>query len=569
MSTEMVEKEILEFLSTDDPEVLCLSGRWGVGKTFAWNKYAQHASRANLIAFGRYAYVSLFGIGSLDELKYSIFQNTIQASQIGIEPSLDTLRSNTGATAEKLGRKSIWFFEHLPLVKNYVAGLGPVWFLSVSKTIICLDDIERRGKTLDVRDVMGLVSQLKEQKRCKVALILNDEALDQDKQDFDRYYEKVVDKSLKFAPTPDNCVSIALTDHVGTNKFLADDCVELGISNIRVIAKIARSVRKIEPLVRDFDEQVLIEAVKSLTLLGWSVFEPDRAPQLEYLKKRNLAIPLGPEKKNIPPDEAAWNALLNAYGFIAIDEFDLALLDGIRVGFFDRAQIQKLGAERDSKIKASKRDNSFEQAWSLFYDSFQNNQDEVLDRVYDAFVKTVQNRSAIDLSGAVTVFKEFGRRAQARTMIESYLTTHGNNRRAFDLNSSLFRRNIDDPDVIRAFKDKFASFKDERVPAEVLRTIARAQGWCLEDLSMLAALSADDYYKMFKENSGSDLRAIIEACLRFDTIINAPPPAKEISRLAKEALRRIGKESAINARRVRVCGVTVDDEPTTTPSPPN
>lgn len=158
LSTEMVEKEILEFLSTDDPEVLCLSGRWGVGKTFAWNKYAQHASRANLIAFGRYAYVSLFGIGSLDELKYSIFQNTIQASQIGIEPSLDTLRSNTGATAEKLGRKSIWFFEHLPLVKNYVAGLGPVWFLSVSKTIICLDDIERRGKTLDVRDVMGLVA---------------------------------------------------------------------------------------------------------------------------------------------------------------------------------------------------------------------------------------------------------------------------------------------------------------------------------------------------------------------------------------------------------------------------
>ena len=90
-----------------------------------------------------------------------------------------------------------------------------MWFLTIRNMVICLDDIERRGKNLPVRDVLGLVSSLKERKGCKVSLILNDEALEEDKKDFDAYYEKVVDTSLSFAPTPTECAQIALTPNCG------------------------------------------------------------------------------------------------------------------------------------------------------------------------------------------------------------------------------------------------------------------------------------------------------------------------------------------------------------------
>jgi len=63
----------------------------------------------------------------------------------------------------------------LPIVKGHVGGLGPIWYLTVNRTIICIDDIERRRKNLDLRDVLGLITRLKEQKHCKVWLILNDE----------------------------------------------------------------------------------------------------------------------------------------------------------------------------------------------------------------------------------------------------------------------------------------------------------------------------------------------------------------------------------------------------------
>ena len=35
MSTALVEKEIERFLASPEPEVLCLRGKWGVGKTYS------------------------------------------------------------------------------------------------------------------------------------------------------------------------------------------------------------------------------------------------------------------------------------------------------------------------------------------------------------------------------------------------------------------------------------------------------------------------------------------------------------------------------------------------------
>jgi hypothetical protein len=71
---------------------------------------------------------------------------------------------------KRLGKKSLGFIQQLPTVKSYVGGLGPLSFLSVREMIVCIDDLERHGKDLRLVDVLGLVSALKEQKRCKVVL---------------------------------------------------------------------------------------------------------------------------------------------------------------------------------------------------------------------------------------------------------------------------------------------------------------------------------------------------------------------------------------------------------------
>ena len=82
-------------------------------------------------------------------------------------------------------------------------------FALVRDYLVCLDDFERRGDNLNPRDVLGLVSFLREQRNCKVALILNDARLgDEERREFEAHLEKVVDVSLVFRPTPAEAAAI-------------------------------------------------------------------------------------------------------------------------------------------------------------------------------------------------------------------------------------------------------------------------------------------------------------------------------------------------------------------------
>jgi hypothetical protein len=65
--TERAQAEIKRFLSTEDAETLCFSGQWGVGKTYTWQTILMQAANAGEVGLKRYAYVSLFGINSLDD----------------------------------------------------------------------------------------------------------------------------------------------------------------------------------------------------------------------------------------------------------------------------------------------------------------------------------------------------------------------------------------------------------------------------------------------------------------------------------------------------------------------
>jgi Cdc6-like AAA superfamily ATPase len=560
VSIRLVESEIRRFLRSDEPEVISISGRWGVGKTFAWTKYFQDAKKNSEITLKRYSYVSLFGINSLDELKFTVFENTVNSSDTGADLSIETLESKLRAPIEGFARRSVGVFQRTRYVENYIGGFIPMFFSLVKNSVVCVDDFERRGKNLDVRDVLGLVNNLKELRRCKVCLILNDEALEQDEADYRKYVEKVVDANLKFDPSAEECAGIALTDGTQVSKLLAEHCIKLGISNIRVIKKIERSLRQLEPIVATLDPQVLRQAAHSLALFGWSMHEPTKAPDLEFLKARRREDFLGiSRKESVSEKEGAWNALLDAYEFASMDEFDLALLAGVQNGFFDLPLVSERASELDGKIKAGNLDAAFNSAWRMFHDSFDDNQEEVLAAMFKSFSEGVRYITPMNMSSTIAVFKELGRSSQALEMLKHYIESRSGEPEIFDLRNNPFGEDVRDPDVRKAFAEKYASVKRQKMdPATVLLRIADTGGWNQEDIRALAALSVDDYRKIFKANRGKNVRTIVNACLQFDRIGNATPEMSAISKNAKDALRIIGRESPINARRVKSYGVDVD-----------
>jgi hypothetical protein len=431
VSVKLVKEEIAKFLARKDAEVLCVRGRWGVGKTFAWSTGLEAAHHAKTIQLPRYSYVSLFGVNSLDELKFAIFENVITLNNGVVKADVNTLDAFVNS---KVGswRKLAKLAQSVPVVRNLIGGdaTSLVSFMTIRDQIVCIDDLERRGQKLDVGDVLGLISYLREQRACKVVFILNDEKLDDNaKKAFGTNLEKVVDVSLVYQPSATESVKIAIPETDDISKLIAEKCIALGITNIRVIRRIVRSVRAIEPMLSEFDPEVFKTVIASIALFCWSHDQPEEAPPMEFLESKTQDIFGLRKREEMPPAEAAWSALLEAYGYTWTDELDVELMRGIRAGYFNPEEVKKIAKEVHDKIIATKADGSFESAWRRYHDSFGDDEDQVLDELFASFMKNVQYITPVNLNGTVSLFKELDRPEQAKTMLDYYMaerkmTTH-------------------------------------------------------------------------------------------------------------------------------------------------
>ncbi len=97
MGTTRAKEIISEFVVSPRREVLVLKGRWGTGKTYTWGHLIDELAAQGKVSKPKYAYVSLFGIGSLGQLKDAVFEQTVAASVIPDGVSFATLRKNLEA----------------------------------------------------------------------------------------------------------------------------------------------------------------------------------------------------------------------------------------------------------------------------------------------------------------------------------------------------------------------------------------------------------------------------------------------------------------------------------------
>lgn len=561
MSTKIAQEEIERFLATKQPEVLCITGKWGVGKTYSWSRYLREANTKKGVVMNRYAYVSLFGQNSLDDLKYAIFESTVPLDQLDAGPNFSSVEASLHL-GEKWGRRLLQLGNIAPVSRSILSGAGRTLFLAVRDQIVCIDDVERHGKGLEIKDVLGMLSFLKEQRNCKVVLLLNDEKLQGDAQvDFKSQLEKVVDTRIIFAPTPAEAAEIGVSTAAPFRDLLVSYCTSLGITNIRVIKKIDYLCYRLHDLLKGFDPGVFRQGAQTAALFGWSHYQPDLAPPVEFVTTYDQSYEgyrRQAGKGEPSAEEKAWAALLASYGFTRADEFDLVILKGIQDGFFDKDEIEPAAQTLNKEIESRNKDNSFQEAWDLFHGSFQPNADEVLDKMADALKRSVETISPINLAGAVSLFKELGRKDQAAELLEFYMAHRTESRKFYDLADSPFGDEVRDPDVREAFKKKLAAFQEKVDPTEVLERVAASSGWSPEDLSTLAGLSADDFQRVFEARTGKALRLVIKAALNFGSYGNATDEMVTIAARATEALRAIGRQSEINACRVRIYGVTLE-----------
>lgn len=573
MSIKVVQPEIERFLSDTLAGVLVIAGKWGVGKTYAWGRYLKLTAEKGLLSAERYAYVSLFGLGNLEELKAAIFQNTIRRSDIGRSADLETLNEMVRA-APGLWRKAGTLGRLFPGADKYLSTFEKFGFFWLKNQVICIDDLERRSKSLDIRDVLGLISHLKEQRGCKVVLLLNDERmLGEDGEEFETNLEKVADVTLRFEPTSAEAAAIGVDSVTPFGDELRSNCEALSIVNIRTIKKIERLASRLLEELKNFDKRVFHQALHTLTLLYFAKLQPADAPTLEFIEGMNHfdavfdALAAG---SGLPPEHARWQTLLSSYGFTMMDEFDTTILRIVRQGHVNPEELHEQATELQKRLTAGDQDHSYQQAWDTYYASFDNNADEVANALAEAIRNTPLAISPTNLSSTIGLLKQLGWSNEIPKLIAGYIQARTSDKRDFwDLRRSAIGGEVRDFDVCEAFAAKLSTFNEHRDAAKVLMEIGQRQGWNPEQVTFLATLSPDDFYQIFKSLRGGELSQAIAGALSFQDIGNSDEAMATLTANAVSALQRIGQESEINRRRVELRGVAVPRPSDTGPQSEN
>jgi len=208
MSTLTVLKDYL--LGKDDdigyllnPEhnskTVMLSGAWGSGKTHFWQNDIEPKLRTD-VKEKACAYISLYGMDSLKEIKEEVFfkaskENDYLSEEIEVFgfDALSTIADNGGEISK--GLKTIFDlnkYRRSSKGKNKLKDGG----------IICFDDFERKSKKVELNDLFGFISQLAIGLNCKVVIILNSDVFEGEEANvFKTVKEKTVNKFFYFEPS--------------------------------------------------------------------------------------------------------------------------------------------------------------------------------------------------------------------------------------------------------------------------------------------------------------------------------------------------------------------------------
>lgn len=557
MSQALALSEIQRFLANSGPEVLSISGRWGVGKTYAWDETLK-LMRAKA-ALRNYAYVSVFGLRSLEALKTAIVQSTVSLDGKELEPTVDSFvehNSSLEGARKLLGegtRKSFNFLSKGAAVLPYVGKLAdlvaPGAALLIRNQIICIDDIERAGHGLDVADILGLVSSFRERRGCKVVLLLNEDGLGDQTPKFREYLEKVVDQAIKFEPTPQESSTAALGADDKLAVLLAARTVALGIINIRVIRRIRRFLSYIEPLLANLHESVIETVVASIALLGWCVFEPKLAPELERVRRFNQFSGLfGEDRRDI--DEKKADLIIRDYGFQHFNELDAILLQGLQAGAFDNVALDAALKLLDVKARKDDVRVAIARPWAIFSDSVDDNVVEFTDALVDAIEKHAKDMSAGDATSALDFLRELGRGEDADRLVPVYIAAQTDKpREFFEARRDGFTRAID-PTIAAAFEERLKEMPLAEDPAAILIEIGNTRSWGPAKIAFLTSVSVDDYRAMLKRLRGNDLQVAISAALQFADIHGVGDGERELAARMAQAVRLVAEENPLNRMRL-------------------
>jgi hypothetical protein len=506
------------------------------------------------IKLPQYCYVSLFGINTMAELRIALFVKSVAVKTMGATLDFSAVNENWAAFGNNFFKQTLSRFgsvlKTVPHGGSVSVGLEALAPNFVRNMLICIDDLERQT-TLKVEDILGLISELKEEKGCKVALIFNAEKLGA-KDTYRMYKEKVIDYEVMYAPTVNEAFDLVFEAAFPNREQVLRHIVHLGITNVRLLRKVQQVVTRIAAAVAGMHVGVLEQSIGTAVLFCWVAYAPGAAkPKIEDIETWNES--LLSFKKNAEEDPAvlAWVTSLKEYGFIHVDDLDLAIARAVERGYVDGTGFIEVARTLDAELRGRELSEPFTAVWRRFHGSFSDDQDAFIADLHGSALRAINTIGIGDLNSTVVLLRGLKRDDRADDLVARYVDAHRQTPGIFDLAHHPFGGTVDDAKLRATFDSIHAGSVQLPDLAESLSFMARTSSYNPEHLEALKSASVDDYQMFFLAPHGADeLPNQIKWSLRWADTDHA-----EITAKAKEALERIKTTSLLNAIRVGKYGV--------------
>ncbi|MBS9760903.1 P-loop NTPase fold protein [Pseudomonas mosselii] len=543
-------------------DVVVLKGNWGVGKTRYWNDYINNKRQSEHERLEKYSYVSLYGLNSIDQVRSKIYhgaecwsgeQNlsttlSKDEEQSRLSKFLDYLEGKWQAKGER--------HETVPGLNRLSAALNAFSHSRIDNYLICFDDLERKGEKLELRELMGLIDELSQQRACKILVIFNEGALaEKDVRQYEENKEKVIDTEFLYEPDIGHNLGVVFKPGDFCFEEVRFVCEAFELSNIRILKKIKRMLDVHQDAFIGCKAQVVTDFGRHASLLTWAYFSMEGTQDIKDLKRRILSVPLSAIKLDQPDEKVSANCrelyrALSSSG-MRDTKFRTPIVRYLERGAPELQGIRSIREGAESVVSSQADRDAWDRVWQLYENSFSDDEDEIISLLQGLMQSGyLTNDNLGEFLKAIRLLVVLG--VNIDGWVEKFIEQ---NQSVFERGGYDGWRDIGNERLVTAIATMRRESKVSRLSLDdILENIVRHGVWREEELKDLQYYTADEMYDWLKVNDRNKARRIRRGLSVFGRYKQSHPEKHEgvdhVLLITKQAFTRLAAESPLNKLRV-------------------
>lgn len=238
---------------------------------------------------------------------------------------------------------------------------------------------------------------------------------------------------------------------------------------------------------------------------------------------------------------------LYAINFTHPDDLDLLIADSIETGFLDEQKLERLCDAQQLEISNMEGREALTKAYTLFHNSFEDNQDEVVSALAKGLKDSAPHISTSQYSQTIELLHFLGEEQKALELTDYFIAENKDKPRKFNVDDHMFHVfEVKGEEFKRRLRDAYKEHYKEESPEDIFERYRNndSLSYNQKDADILSKLSKNDLLDKFLKDEGDKHRNDIKTCLLLGN------SNSELMKNTRDAIEEIKNKSKLQEARL-------------------